>query len=307
MSQSASHSFPWRHVLVTTDLSPAAEPAFQAAAELARRAQARVTMLHVIDLVGLGDSWSLRESLAQLQRDFLTEVRPRLETLGASVFEDLPLEIAFVEGLGAADMICRYACEHAADLIAIATHGNTGLKRFLVGSVAERVVQGAHCDVIVVRSESEARRERLEIQRILVPTDFSKPADQALERAVHLARLTDAEIHLLHAYELPTAVGALDAPLALPQDFFDQIRDSARKQLDQRLEAGSAAGVEGHAHLTVDTPARAILDAAAKIAADLIVMGTHGHTGMKHVLLGSVAERTVRLASCPVMTVKAAG
>jgi nucleotide-binding universal stress UspA family protein len=150
-------ALPWRHVLVTTDLSPAAEPAFEAAAELARRVGARVTVLNVIDLTGLGDSWALRDSLVRLEREYRTEVRPRLETLCASVFKDLSLMIDFVEGMGAADTICRHARENEADLIVIATHGHTGVKRFLVGSVAERVVQRAPCDVIVVRSDSEAK------------------------------------------------------------------------------------------------------------------------------------------------------
>jgi nucleotide-binding universal stress UspA family protein len=146
----------------------------------------------------------------------------------------------------------------------------------------------------------------VQIKTILVPTDFSKAADCALERAIALAELTHAEIHLVHAYELPSTLGALDVPLALPQEFFDQIREAAQKQLEQRVKKVNAAGLEGQGHVTVDTPARALLDAAAKVGADLIVMGTHGRTGMKHVLLGSVAERAVRLATCPVMTVKAA-
>jgi universal stress protein A len=145
----------------------------------------------------------------------------------------------------------------------------------------------------------------MQIKTILVPTDFSKSADQALERALQLAELTQAEIHFVNAYELPTAVGTLDVPLALPQEFFDQIRDASQRQLDQRVKKATAGGIKAQAHLTCDTPARAILDAAAKVNADLIVMGTHGRTGMKHVLLGSVAERVVRLATCPVMTVKA--
>jgi nucleotide-binding universal stress UspA family protein len=141
--------------------------------------------------------------------------------------------------------------------------------------------------------------------KILVPTDFSSAADQALERAAQLARLTGAELHLLHAYELPTMIGAVDVPLALPQEFFDRIREAAQIQLEERVRKLTTGGLTALGHLTQDTPSRAILDSAAKVGSDLIVMGTHGRTGMKHVLLGSVAERTVRLASCPVMTVKA--
>jgi universal stress protein A len=144
----------------------------------------------------------------------------------------------------------------------------------------------------------------MEIKTILVPTDFSGCADEALERATQLAKLTQAEIHLLHAYELPMPLVGVDVPLSLPQEFYDQVRDGAKRGVDKRISKVATEGVKATGSVVLDSPTRAILDAAVKMHADLIVMGTHGRTGMKHVLLGSVAERVVRLASCPVMTVK---
>jgi nucleotide-binding universal stress UspA family protein len=145
----------------------------------------------------------------------------------------------------------------------------------------------------------------MQLQKILVPIDFSTHADRALERAIELAKLERGEIHLLHAYELPMTIGPAGAMLALSQEVLDRIRDGAREALEERASRVSAEGVKVQAHVMCDAPVSAILTAAEKIGADLIVMGTHGRTGMKHVLLGSVAERTVRLASCPVLTVKA--
>lgn len=144
----------------------------------------------------------------------------------------------------------------------------------------------------------------MEIKAILVPTDFSDCADEALGRATQVAKLTNAEIHLLHAYELPTAFTGVEAPLSLPQEFYDRVRDGAKQGVDKRIAKAAAEGVRAAGSVVCDSPTRAILDAAAKTHADLIVMGTHGRTGIKHVLLGSVAERVVRLAPCPVMTVK---
>ena len=143
----------------------------------------------------------------------------------------------------------------------------------------------------------------MEINTILVPTDFSSCADEALERAIQLAKLTRAEIHVLHAYELPMNV-LMDVPVALPHEFYDRLRDGAKQEVDKRIAKAGTEGVKATGLVVCDSPTRAILDAAVKAHADLIVMGTHGRTGMKHVLLGSVAERVVRLASCPVMTVK---
>jgi nucleotide-binding universal stress UspA family protein len=144
----------------------------------------------------------------------------------------------------------------------------------------------------------------MQIHRILVPTDFSDCADDALERAMQLAKLVNADIQILHAYELPTSLLMADVPLSVPQEVHDQLRDAAKKGVDRRIAKVAAEGVKVEGAVICDSPTRAILEAAAKTQADLIVMGTHGRTGMKHVLVGSVAERTVRLAPCPVLTVK---
>ncbi len=157
MTAPSSTPLPWRQLLVTTDLSPAAVPALEAAAELARIAGAHVTVLHVLDFSGLGDSEAARESLVRIERGLVREARPRLEALCERIFKDLPLEIAVVESVGAAAGICTYARDHRADLIVIATHGRGGVKRFLIGSVAERVVHGAPCDVLAVRSRPQTK------------------------------------------------------------------------------------------------------------------------------------------------------
>jgi nucleotide-binding universal stress UspA family protein len=144
----------------------------------------------------------------------------------------------------------------------------------------------------------------MEIHRILVPTDFSGCADEALARATKVAKLVNAEIHVLHAYELPMPALTVDVPVCLPPEVREQLRDAGKKAVDARIAKVAAEGVKVEGSVICESPTRAILDAAAKLHADLIVMGTHGRTGMKHVLVGSVAERTVRLAPCPVMTVK---
>ena len=144
----------------------------------------------------------------------------------------------------------------------------------------------------------------MQIHTILVPTDFSPCAAQALRRAIALAKHGGGEVHLLHAYELPIPLGFGEPAIALPQEFFDQVRERAQQHLDELAAQVSAEGVKVHTYLTCDAPARAILETAQSLKADLIVMGTRGLTGVKHMLLGSVAERTVRLAPCAVLTVK---
>jgi universal stress protein A len=141
--------------------------------------------------------------------------------------------------------------------------------------------------------------------RILVPLDFSKHSDAALDLALELAREQGAEVHLLHAYELPAAV-TMAYGIAIPQAVWDGVQEAAAGRLAEGLRKVEAAGLRGTTHLATAPAADAIATAAETHGIDLIVMGTRGLTGLKHVLLGSVAERTIRTAPCPVLTVKGA-
>ena len=139
---------------------------------------------------------------------------------------------------------------------------------------------------------------------ILVPTDFSTHADRALDYAADLAgAVGGAKIEILHVYQAPL-VELTPYHLALPMSVIEGVRDAAREQLEERREKLESAGVEAKTHLSEGIAAEAIVAAASDLGADLLVMGTRGHTGLKHVLLGSVAERTIRLAPCSVLTVK---
>ena len=138
------------------------------------------------------------------------------------------------------------------------------------------------------------------IRNILVPTDFSPHADAALERAAKLAQRLGARVHLLHAYAVP-----VDMEYPLPPQLIDQVRAQAREQLERSKKSVAEAGVPCDAQALPVSAVSAILEQASALSADLIVMGTRGLSGIKHVLLGSVAERTVRLAPCPVMTIRA--
>ncbi len=141
------------------------------------------------------------------------------------------------------------------------------------------------------------------IQTILVPIDFSAPSTRALKTAIGLAKTFNAKLHLLHAYHLPIAITMPDA-VVVPQSFWDSVRDASARKLEKSYETVTREGIECESHLTAQTPSSAIVETARQVRAGLIVMGTRGLSGLKHVLPGSVAERTVRAAPCPVMTVK---
>ncbi len=144
------------------------------------------------------------------------------------------------------------------------------------------------------------------LERILVPVDFSEPSAKALEHAVTLAKSFGAKIDLIHVYRVPVAVtGPYAEPL--PTGYNEGIRKAAQVELDKWLERVTSAGITGSAHLLEGPPAQEIVRAAERLKADQIVIGTRGLTGIKHLMLGSVADRTVRLAPCPVTTVPGPG
>jgi len=143
-------------------------------------------------------------------------------------------------------------------------------------------------------------------RKILVPIDFSTHSSRALQTAIELAKAFGAKLYLLHCY--PINVGAISPyGLVIPESFDRDIREAATKQLAQWREKVTAQDLEVESEVTPLFPSEAIASTAERVGADLIVMGTRGLSGLKHVMLGSVAERTVRIAPCPVLTLKATG
>ena len=136
------------------------------------------------------------------------------------------------------------------------------------------------------------------ITRILVPTDFSRPSEPALDYAHELAQQFGASLHLLHVVNRPLLAEGLAAEAYMSEKFeSDMVRGTEARLRKLAPDAASTDVVFGY-------PAKAIVDWASRLSADLIVMGSHGRTGMAHLMLGSVAEAVVRTAQCPVLTVR---
>ncbi len=141
-------------------------------------------------------------------------------------------------------------------------------------------------------------------EKILVPVDVSDHSREALDVAIGLAEAFGGEIHLLHCYQINVG-GMSPYGLAIPENFDREVRAAAEALLEEWAEKARAAGARVHTDVSPLFPGTAISERAREIHADLIVMGTRGLTGLKHLLLGSVAERTLQTAPCPVLTLKA--
>jgi nucleotide-binding universal stress UspA family protein len=139
----------------------------------------------------------------------------------------------------------------------------------------------------------------IHLKRILVPTDFSEASEAALRYAIELARGFDAELHLLNVPEHPGEAAEAEYPIGI----FENMRNAAYDRLGQLLTAEGAGEMRSQFAMRLGAPHEEITRYAADHEADLIVMGTHGRSGLAHAIMGSVAEKVVRKAPCPVLTI----
>jgi nucleotide-binding universal stress UspA family protein len=144
----------------------------------------------------------------------------------------------------------------------------------------------------------------LPIRRILFPTDFSGPAEHAWSYALTFAQEFGAEVHLLHVVAPPPRLAEAYAVNFDPEKMVKALVDEANASMDRMVEAAKSRRLIFHRAVRVGVDFREILEYAAKQDIDLVVMATHGRTGLAHVLLGSVAEKVVRKSACPVLTIK---
>jgi nucleotide-binding universal stress UspA family protein len=145
------------------------------------------------------------------------------------------------------------------------------------------------------------------IQHMLVPLDLSAPSLQALDYAIALAEKFQARVTLLHVLTTPALAGGLEmeSGTALVA-YMDQLETDARQAMEYHAQRVRMAGLACDAEVLPGVPFQRIIDLAGERQADLVVIGTHGHTGLQRFLLGSVAEKVVRLAPCPVLVTRTA-
>ena len=218
-----------------------------------------------------------------------------------------PTEIVVERG-DAASEILRQAIERKADLIVMGTHGRTGLRHVLLGSVTEKIIRNASCPVLVVppHAADVGSAATAVFKRIVHATDFSKASTAALTCALALAKEADARLTLLHAIEFPQALH--DIPLPRGSEV-DQHHALAEAEYLRRLRALVPAQARMYctvaARVSEGKPARAILRVADEEQADLIVLGVQGRGTVELLVFGSNAHAVIREARCPVLVVPA--
>ena len=290
-------------VLVPSDGSEHAVRAAEHGAYLARAFDATVHLLHVVDVqaaAGLFDAGGVDAAFVERLE---AEGEAVLDAAEAAVGDPDRVRMASVRG-EPSGAILEYADEHGADLVAMGTHGRTGMDRYVTGSVTERVVRLAEEPVLTVRATERSRVDG-DYTDVLVPTDGSEHAAAAVEHAVAVAERTGARVHAVSAVDAGRLGSSLDfTPV---DDLRELLETAAERATEAVVTRAEEAGLDAVAAVREGRPSRALLGYADEHGVDLIAMGTRGRTGIERYLLGSTTARTVRRSEVPVLAVDAGG
>jgi nucleotide-binding universal stress UspA family protein len=294
-------------ILVPLDFSRASMDALNYAVALARKFAATVHLLHVTapdEAAAPGAAHILRQTAQAV-----VSAQERLGKMHAKHLFPFWPENTYVRTGPAFQKICEQAREIGADLIVIGTRGNTGLKRVLLGSTAERVVRFSHCPVLALRQGKGRRRigagllssaKEISIRRILVPTDFSQCAMAGLMYSALWAKTFDAKLRLLHVVSPPAPL--LNDRLATSRAIERvAIPTETKCEMEALTTLDFMEGVKCEPKIRLGYATDTICGQTEDV--DLVVISTHGRTGWRHAVIGSVAEQTVRYAECPVLVV----
>lgn len=306
-----------RHILVPMDFSGYARQALTCALPLARKHRARISLVHVVQPLTVS-AWRGIPGGGH----YLAMNMHRLVETAKAHLDDLAMRLVPVDARGrtivrqgnAAAEVVAVAKQLKADLIVLSNTGRSGLQRALLGSTAERIVRHAHCPVLTVRRKQSAPALRLLSQerplytdelpckRILVPLDFSLTSLRALKMAVSLAKQSRARLMLLNVVEPNPYPSGFDGVILVMPD--SEVMQAAERELLHIVRRFFPKSNRPATLVQRGRAADVIVETAEKNRNDLIVLSTHGHTGLQRLLLGSVAEQVVRYAKCPVLVVR---
>lgn len=294
-------------ILVPLDGSKTAEQALSLVRSLSVVPNLSLVLLGVVDVS------PMTARIASLKARYLDRlIAAERQSFGeylAKIATGLPnLKVdCVVEHGKVADVIVARAAADKDTLIAMATHGWSGLNRWLLGSVAEKVLRATSNPVLLVRAAESASAGRVpQLKSILVPLDGSALAETALPAAVTFAKVLDLEVVLFRVYDLPaSAYYGREDYLPDYDSLKKDVQDEARKYLDAQVGALKAQGLTRVRALCAEgQAAEEILHCAGAQTDSLVAMCTHGRSGMKRWMLGSVTEKVIRHSKTPMLVVR---
>ncbi|GKZ14694.1 universal stress protein [Haladaptatus sp. T7] len=287
-------------ILIPTDGSRGATAGARHGLNLARAFDSRVHLLSVVD----ERAYSAR--LVDIDRD-IREHREALEDRAEEALDELADLAAdanvqserVVEHGIPSEAIRSFVDDRDIDLVSMGTHGRTGLDRYLLGSVTERVIRTS--DVPVLTSREAAENER-SYDAILLPTDGSDAAAGAVEHGLAIAERYGATVHALSVVDVRQLTGMYETDSWTPR-LLDVVEEARERSVEGVAERAKDRGLDVVTHVEHGIPSSVIREYVPEQDIDLVAMGTHGRTGLDRYLIGSVTERTIRTSDVPVLTV----
>lgn len=296
-------------ILVPLDGSKTAEKVLPYARHLAGKFNTAVELLAVIDIAEMASHMAAEKTrhLDTLIEDGVRSSEAYLHKV-ANSFSGAGIKCTVEKGR-AEDVIIERGTADPGTLITMATHGRSGLNRFLLGSIAEKVLRGTANPLLLVRATEEATVEgEAGFKTMIVPLDGSELAESVLPTVAELAKTLALEVTLLRAYHIPYNAYAADDGFYAGNydDLIGSVRDEAVAYLDKKVAEMKKLGVEKVSALSKEGFAGdEIIALARKTPAGLIAMSSHGRSGVQRFVLGSVTETVVRHTTDPVLVVRA--
>jgi nucleotide-binding universal stress UspA family protein len=296
-------------ILVPLDGSKTAEKVLPYARCLAGKFKTPVALLAVIDIAEIASHMASEKArfLDTIIEDGVQHSTSYLRGI-ATTFPGVDVSCTVEKGK-AEDTIIEKAAADKTMLVTMATHGRSGVNRFLLGSVAEKVLRGTVNPLLLVRAADEAKSEgEVTLGSVIVPLDGSELAEKVLPIVADIAKKLDLEVELFRAYHIPYNVYAGDEGFYAAN--YDALLASVRDESQEYLEAKAGEIKQlGVARVTCVSKegfaADEIIAMGRKTADNLIAMSSHGRSGVRRWMLGSVAEAVVRHSGDPVLIVRA--
>src|SRR6266568_4084621 len=300
----------YTRILIPLDGSKAAEKVLPYARALAGRLKVPVELMEVIDIADMVTHIAVEKAryLDTMIEDRARSSEAYLEGV-AKTFPEAGVKCAIEKGR-AAEVIIGKAEADPGTLIAMATHGRSGIDRWLLGSVAEKVLRGTANPLLLIRGADEVKTEgEATLKSVIVPLDGSELAESVLPTVVEIAKKLNLEITLFRAYNIPySAYGGGDGYYAI--DFNELIavmRDEAQEYLEKKKAELKKQGLEKVSYISKEGfSADQIISLGRNTPDNLIAMCTHGRSGVKRWVLGSVTETVVRHSGDPVLVLRPA-